>query len=278
MCPDHIAPDMPNDSKWGEAIGALIDSGARRILVLGAVDAGKSTFCRLLLAATAARECGATLIDADIGQKMVGPPATVTLARAQAPDMLAALAFVGTTDPVAGFSRLIDGLAELRRDAGAGLLVVNTSGYLHGAGRRLKSAKVAVVEPDVLVAIGEDSAAEAVLSEHPTLRHVHLTPAIGARHKGPGCRRAARREAFRRYLEGAALHDLNVPKLGPSLCEGLLVGLTDKDGRHLALGVVEELDSAGDRARIRSPAPAGAAGGLAAGRMRLDWTFDARLL
>lgn len=239
---------------------------------------GKSTFSRHLLAAAAVQGGDAILIDADIGQKMVGPPATVTLARAEAPDALVDLAFVGTTDPVAGFSRLIDGLVELRVQADTGPLVVNTSGYLHDAGRRLKAAKVAVMEPDLLVAIGEDPDSEATLSDHPSVPHLRLTPAPGVRRKGLGHRRAARREAFRSYVDGALLHDLNVPQSGPVLCEGLLVGLTDKDGRDLALGVVEELDPSESRARVRSPAPHDAAKGLVAGQMRLDATFDARVL
>ena len=141
----HIVSDTLDDAEWGSAIETLLYGRACRVLVIGPVDAGKSTFCRRLLAIAAARNMCATLIDADTGQKIVGPPAAVTLARAETPDALAALAFVGTTDPVAGFPRLIAGLADLRRRAGAGLLVVNTSGYLGGAGRRLKGAKVAAL-------------------------------------------------------------------------------------------------------------------------------------
>src|SRR3954451_21991417 len=66
----------------------------RHALVLGAADVGKSTFCRFLLGHLRARGRRTALLDTDVGQKTVGPPACVTLAGADR----SALFFVGTTD------------------------------------------------------------------------------------------------------------------------------------------------------------------------------------
>ena len=55
--------------------------GIHRVLVLGAPDAGKSTFRGMLLAHAAGQSRRAALLDADPGQKHVGPPACVTLGR-----------------------------------------------------------------------------------------------------------------------------------------------------------------------------------------------------
>jgi polynucleotide 5'-hydroxyl-kinase GRC3/NOL9 len=107
--------DVPPD--WREALAAGLD-GSKRILLLGPRDAGKSTFARALLAAAAARLMHAALLDLDVGQKLVGPPACVTLGRSGPNGLdLLGLAFVGTTDPVRGWRPLVAGAERLSREA-----------------------------------------------------------------------------------------------------------------------------------------------------------------
>jgi polynucleotide 5'-kinase involved in rRNA processing len=103
---------------WADAVSRIGAASWRRLAVLGERDQGKSTFCRVLLerlelfpvlmnreklrpifagalphrqtgptlagSALAQGGAGAWLLDADVGQKMIGPPACVTLAEAQA--------------------------------------------------------------------------------------------------------------------------------------------------------------------------------------------------
>ena len=65
--------DVPPD--W-RALADRLEAGEwRRLIVLGAADTGKSTLCRYL----GERLPGTALLDADPGQKMVGPAACVTL-------------------------------------------------------------------------------------------------------------------------------------------------------------------------------------------------------
>src|SRR4051812_8774351 len=84
---------------WAAALRRIRDGKFRRVLVLGATDSGKSSFCRALL-----RQAGqdGAVLDADPAQKLVGPPACVTLGRGAGPS-LAALSFVGTLDPLRGW-------------------------------------------------------------------------------------------------------------------------------------------------------------------------------
>ena len=267
--------DEASTSGWTDAGASIVGSAGHRVLVLGAADAGKSTFCRLLLQVAVEQGRTAALIDADVGQKMVGPPAAVTCAKAEAPDVVVGLAFVGTTDPARGLGHIISGLEKLRQQVPADLLVINTSGLLAGRiGRRLKAAKIAVLKPDLLVAIGDDPALDAVLADHPTISSLRLPSSPEARRKGPGRRRAARRDAFRRYLEESALHDLPLPAGAPSLSERQLVGLVDQGGRDIALGIVEYVDLASRRIKVRSPAPPGSVYGLVTSRLRLDENYN----
>src|SRR3954447_17169286 len=90
---------------WRAAVAAVTHADVRRVMVIGAADVGKSTFCRILLGAARASGRTAALLDTDVGQKTVGPPACVTASEASG----SRLVFVGTTDPVRGRRHVVDG-------------------------------------------------------------------------------------------------------------------------------------------------------------------------
>jgi polynucleotide 5'-hydroxyl-kinase GRC3/NOL9 len=231
---------------WTHAIEMLLSTGVRRAVVLGPADVGKSSFCRSLLFEAARSGRSVALIDADVGQKTVGPPAAVTLSDAtsyaQGELPLAGLAFAGTTSPAHAISPIVAGTRRLVMEARADLAIVNTSGLLAGPGRRLKSGKLAAVAPDLLVALGRDPGLEAILKEFRAVPTVRLSPSPCARKRTAAERRRARAEAFRRYFAGSAVWRLNVRSLGDRTqayaAEGLLVGIADRCGRDIALGIV----------------------------------------
>lgn len=92
--------DVPDD--WADAIDQILSGSLRRLTVLGPTDAGKSSFCNALLADAARWGRRLVLLDTDVDQKVVGPPACVTLGRWEGELKLSSLAFVGTTDPLRG--------------------------------------------------------------------------------------------------------------------------------------------------------------------------------
>jgi polynucleotide 5'-hydroxyl-kinase GRC3/NOL9 len=235
-CLSALAQDqvhVPDD--WAEAAARVIAAGVCRALVLGSADTGKSTFCRFLVGE--ARRAGRTvaLLDADVGQKTVGPPACVTLAEAAG----ARLAFVGATSPIDGWRRVLDGVRNLASAADAALLIANTSGILVGPGRRLKAAKIAVIRPDLLIALGSGADIELALRDHGGHTAIRLSRSPQARHKTKVERRAARREAFRRYFAGASLRTFDRSALdgGQEYPAGLLLGLGARDG-DIGLGIL----------------------------------------
>jgi polynucleotide 5'-hydroxyl-kinase GRC3/NOL9 len=224
-----------------------------RVLVLGAVDVGKSTFCRELLCAANHAGRMIRLVDSDVGQKLIGPPACVTLGQAtsDAELSLLGLVFVGTTSPVRAWRQLISGTAHMVERAGDAVVVINTGGLLSGPGRRLKLEKVSALKPDLVIGIGQDPELNAVLNEASDLRIMKLPSSPLARRKTEGERRAARREAFRAYFAPAievaiAMRDLEMigaptPHAYPPI--RLLVGLAAASGRDLGLGVVVSVDT-----------------------------------
>ncbi len=270
-------PEAPPD--WAAAVDRIVAGRARRVLLLGPGDAGKSTLCRVLLRRAARSGRGVAVLDADPGQKLVGPPACATLGRGEAP-ALSALAFVGALDPLRGWRPLVAGTGRLAAEAEADLLVVNTSGLLAGAGRRLKAAKIAAARPDLLVALGKGADLEAVLADHEAIPALRLARSPLARRKGEGERRALRREAFRGYFAAAPVWTLDLrglrlegePGGEPSPGPRRLVALADGTGRDLALGIalggVEGPPGGG--VSLRAPRPESPVAVLRWGALRLD--------
>jgi polynucleotide 5'-hydroxyl-kinase GRC3/NOL9 len=227
----HVSAD------WADAAAQLIAGDFRRVVVLGAADMGKSTLCRFLVGEGRRAGRAVALLDADLGQKTVGPPACVTLAEACG----TRLAFAGGTNPFPGRRRVLDGIRRLAGTAKTDLLITNTSGILVGPGRQLKAAKIELIQPDLLIALGTGTELELVLTEHAHLATFRLTRSPEARHKTKAARRAARRTAFGRYFADASVLALNRAFLegegDQPYPAGLLLGLAGQSG-DLGLGIL----------------------------------------
>jgi polynucleotide 5'-hydroxyl-kinase GRC3/NOL9 len=148
--------------------------------------------------------------------------------------------------------------------------VVNTSGLIAGAGRRLKAAKIAALRPQMLVAVGADAAVAAILADHAAIPALRLGRSPLARRNGEGERRSSRSAAFHAYFAPASVWTLGVEGLwrdGEAGGEGVpaaghLVGPGDKAGRDLALGLVLDSRPAAPALLLRAPRPAGPVAGL----------------
>ena len=137
----------------------------RTVVLIGGLDTGKSTLSRELLRAAVGVGRPSAYIDADLGQKTIGPPATVGLKAIGAPEDLApdALAgadelwFVGSTSPEGHLLQVVTGVANLFRrakEAGADFVVVDSSGLVSGVyGQILKYHKVEMLRPDLVVGL-----------------------------------------------------------------------------------------------------------------------------
>jgi polynucleotide 5'-hydroxyl-kinase GRC3/NOL9 len=255
--------------------------GMRRVLVIGPPDAGKSSFCRALVGAVAQHRATA-LLDGDVGQKTIGPPACLTLGRAVGGSLaLCALAFVGTTDPVRGWKRVIDGLRGLAAQAEADAVIVNTGGLLSGPGLRLKQAKIETLAPDLVIAIGDHPVLGALGEAYPTRPCLRLAPSPQARRKSGAERQRARREAFQRYFAKARTWTAPISVLTPGsstdstrpLPSGLLVGIRDQTGRDAGLGILLDDDPASGTLALLTPVPEQEAGSVCPGELILNSDF-----
>ena len=140
---------------------------AASVMLIGGLDSGKTTLGRAV--AAAALDAGRTVgyLDSDLGQKVTGPPTTVTVKvfRPGDAEVLAkpdfgepdALSFVGSTTPQGQLLPLVVGAARMQAhafDAGVDLVVVDTTGVVSGVyGQILKYHKVELLQPDVVIGL-----------------------------------------------------------------------------------------------------------------------------
>jgi polynucleotide 5'-kinase involved in rRNA processing len=126
-------------------VGALTKEIRRDsvVLFLGGTDAGKTTLIRALH-----ERVGGQIIDGDIGQSWIGPPAVVSLGT---PDGVHAGYFVGDVSPRGSLLQVITGIALMARRAERPCLI-DTDGYIaDGTARAYKTELINLVQPELLV-------------------------------------------------------------------------------------------------------------------------------
>ncbi len=242
--------------EWEEALETIADSGGTTLL-LGGMDAGKTTFSRILLnrciEAAIRREHGtgkengkdnrsepksdvaatefetkstietrialktvdrAAILDADLGQSEIGPPACAGIAFAGHPVLSlsdlqpAQLAFVGSVTPQGWLLELATAVRRLADASPPGVpLIIDTGGYLHGSSaRRLIQSLCDLLVPSHIVALQRGTELEPFL---PALHRrenctLHLLPVPAAiTHKTSRLRSQRRVMRFAAYFQNA---------------------------------------------------------------------------
>jgi polynucleotide 5'-hydroxyl-kinase GRC3/NOL9 len=256
---------------------AALEAAARvRVTVIvGAGDTGKTTLAAQLASALAARGARVAVVDADVGQSEIGPPATVglgavsrRLGRLRDADLIA-LEFIGDTSPVRRIGQTADATGRLVRRAlaeGFAHVIVDTGGLVEGAlGLALKRAKLRAADPDLVIVVQRKDESEAVAralegGARPAILRIAASPAATKRTQTQ--RRAHRDRALEEYLKATVSIsvpmervDVRAPRGAPPLAivEGLLVGVYGAEGETLGVGRVHSVDTARNRVLIDTP-------------------------
>jgi len=196
--------------EWETAAAEIFERRLQTVLVIGGSSAGKSSFCRYLAEALLARQAEVAVVDADIGQSSLGPPAMVTLGYVTTPVDFstvspAAFYFVGSTGPMGRFLPLVIGTASLVRAARAVFVIIDTTGLVHGSGRVLKNYKIEAVRPDVIVAVERRNELAPIRMANRHVPTIKIEPSRKAHGKDDYEKIAVRRRSYARHFAAASL-------------------------------------------------------------------------
>lgn len=212
--------------EWGAAARRFLEMGGA-VMVLGAPDTGKSTLSRYLVYRAYAAGLPVGLVDLDLGQSHLGPPASLGLGLfpplAPGDDSLSpqGLYFIGQTSPLGAILEVAVGCRVLADQAGCrgvNRLVVNTSGFVQGPGAlRLKKAQAELLHPGLILALQPDRELEQILQglgggakavrepprQDSAWQILRLPVSSRVSRRDPETRRLYREERFRRYFRAA---------------------------------------------------------------------------
>jgi polynucleotide 5'-hydroxyl-kinase GRC3/NOL9 len=212
--------DIP--AGWRDALDGIV-VGRGTCMVIGRVDAGKTTLCGILAAHALAAGVKVALVDADPGQSDIGPPAAVGMAIVKdARDLedlesmpADGISFIGTTSPGGHLLQLAAAAHEMvvrARAAGAELVIVDTSGLVDaGIGRALKAAKVDLLRPRHIAALQRKDEVEHLLAPYRTRddpKVWRLPQSRATKPRDRDERKAKRERQFAAYFTDAMAHEL----------------------------------------------------------------------
>jgi polynucleotide 5'-hydroxyl-kinase GRC3/NOL9 len=150
-------------SIWHKITKTILTTNAKKVLIIGDNDSGKSTLATYIINLALESKCRVAIIDADIGQGDLAPPnaigaAVVTKQIVDLRDVTTELfEFVGNTSPV-GFENMV--IRSVKRCIKKmsnlyDLCIINTDGYIENSGIYYKARLAQEVLPDFVVCLGE---------------------------------------------------------------------------------------------------------------------------
>jgi len=245
------------------------------IIVLGAADSGKSSFCTYMLNKLVAEQRKVAVIDGDLGQSDIGPSASVGYAVATKPVSelynlrLQNGFFVGVTSPTSAVKKTVQGLSCLMSEACSrevDCVLVNTDGFVRGdEAISYKLSVIKELKPDVVVGVQAQGELDELMSYlgGGGLMMVEPSPALSAR--TPEKRKTLRELTYAKYLKKSKLHCIPISQLTveprngvPKTQEpdkGLLVGLYGNGAKFLGIGVLRKVNKERKTLKIQTAVP-----------------------
>ncbi|WP_456416556.1 Clp1/GlmU family protein [Methanocaldococcus sp.] len=171
MMNKSLYPSEVPDDRF-EVLNNLKDSQKPiKILILGGLDSGKTTLTTFLSNELLNLNYSVAIIDCDIGQKSILPPATISLAFPETNfKNLYEIKpyksyFVGSTTPIQFFGEMIVGtklLCDYAEDK-ADVVIVDTTGLISGSGAELKRMKIEMIKPDIIIGLQKRNELKSIL-------------------------------------------------------------------------------------------------------------------
>jgi polynucleotide 5'-hydroxyl-kinase GRC3/NOL9 len=274
--------EISGPKEWYTLLDVLKEEKGIAIL-LGATDTGKSTLTKFLIFNLCQKGLKVALIDADIGQSFLGPPATIGLSVFKSdPDWQLVLTppeifFVGSITPEGNCPIHLKGVKRMADKAashGVDVILVDTTGFILGEkGIELKRRKLDLLSPRFILALQKSDELEPILEhykENALPRILRLPLSEQVRSRSMEERRTYRTDKFQEYFKHSVIQELAVEGFqiegevldpnGETLpldwalrINGLLIGLKDSNDETLALALIKNYDVEKKLVRVSTP-------------------------
>ncbi|WP_041458815.1 Clp1/GlmU family protein [Ammonifex degensii] len=211
-------------AEWQEKAPRILESG-RLIVLVGGIDSGKTTFASYLVNRIIEAGLSCAVVDADVGQASIGPPAVISLGFPESPverlsDIpMDSFYFVGAISPQGHLLPCVVGTRKMVEQAwkkrNPDRIVVDTTGLVRGrVGRTLKAYKLDLLEPDVIVFFQRRKELEDLARVWERRARVfRLRVAAEVQRKTFEERARSREEKWRLYFAGSTRHELPLKEL-----------------------------------------------------------------
>jgi len=259
---------------WADKIaGQILSRGLWQTgicLLLGGVDTGKTTLAEAL-AKHSAKDRPVTIVDAEIGQSHIGPPATVGWVVIDQPDFdlsqlrPGGISFVGDITPVGHLLQLTAAVAQCVQQASkvAGKIIIDTPGFIAGPAAALWWNLQRILQPDLILGVQRENELVGLISGMENLgSQIELIrcPA-GIQPKSPQARRRYRQREFNEYFQDSCLYKIDLTEITVQSTRNFgrenlfcrLAALRDKDGTDLAVGIIEDFHKDGKILTVKAP-------------------------
>jgi len=193
-----------------------------KIMIVGGVDSGKTTLTVFLANELLSQGFRVAIVDSDIGQKGILPPALISLGFPEgiftSMEEIRPIKhyFVGTITPNQFFGEMVTGVKLLVNEAikrKADVVMTDTTGLVHGSGVELKRMKIEIVKPDLILALQRKDELEDILKPFETkTKIIRLVISENAKPHTREERRKIRREKWKKYFENSNEYPLDLRK------------------------------------------------------------------
>jgi polynucleotide 5'-hydroxyl-kinase GRC3/NOL9 len=192
------------------------------ILILGNIDCGKSTLCTFFANHALRMQFKTVIIDADIEQADIGPPATIGLGLVQRPvsDLFYLKAyeayFTGNTNPKTVTESVIEGITLLKKRAEemeSQVIIINTDGWIQGEdAKEFKTSMIRRLLPNTVIGLQNNNDLENILKpiEEEGFNVYRLNPFQLTKNISREIRKELREQSYKKYLRGNILRNLQM--------------------------------------------------------------------
>jgi len=228
-------------------------------MVMGGSDTGKTTLIEdLLELLLPAFRVG--VVDADLGQSHLGPPTTIAWGMVEKKFegwenlVVKDFYFVGATSPSGNLLPMITGVKIIHDKARAQVqkILLDTTGMIRGGPARvLKRCMIDIIEPRIILALQRTDELEHILIgfKGMTIPKIYrMKVPVSIKQKNYSERVSYREQRFKAYFESAQSLVLAWDRIGlggivsEEYLHNRLICLRNREGRNLALGIVDEVD------------------------------------